>query len=99
MTVRKDICQPFHELVRIGCDRLPQRQSALASAPEGCPAPTGFAKLDPAHLGHTQRLSGAAGDGLAFGLCDEGHDTDGQIVRLGHVDGEEMLRQSSADRF
>ena len=74
--------------VGVGGDGLPERHSALAGPSEGGGA-VGVAEPGAAGPGGGQRLLRAAGDRLAFGLGDQRHDADGQVVGLGHVDGEE----------
>ena len=87
--IRQHRRQPFREPIRIRTDSRPERRSALSCASQ-CRRAVGVAQLHPARLGHCQRLLGAARDRLALGLGDEGHNAHGQIVRLRHVEGQEM---------
>ena len=88
--VRHQRPSPAHAARR--CRRWPRATAQCPCRP--APAPrrrTGF-RPHTTLPGHRQRLRGAPGDRLALLLRDQRHDADGQVVRLGQVDGGEVNR-------
>ena len=87
--IRQHRHQPYREPVRIDANRRTQRYRDLPGPPEGL-RNTRVAQLDPAPLGHRQRLCGPPRDCLQIGLRQQRHNAHCQNVRLRHVEGQEM---------
>ena len=74
--------------VRVARDGRPEGRTALAGPPERRRS-IGVAEAHTAAPGHRQRLLGAPGDRLALLLRHQGHDPDGEVVRLWQIDRRE----------
>ena len=86
--VRDHLCQVRREGIGVGRDSGPERLSALASTSQGGSA-VGVAQLSPRALWLRASASFVRCE-IARRSCsaDQSHDADGQIIGLGHVDGQ-----------